>query len=329
MPLKPYIDRIRATWAAWRHSRRTNSIVLYLTCLVISFLFWLFLTLNNETQKDLSLPLRLAAVPDSTTIISGLPDVVKVSVRDKGSSLLRYDFGNEPSMTVDFLECADGNGSLKISSIEMLARVRKLFNNTTAVVAVSPDSLSVKYTNLPGKRVPVKADVKVSAAFGYVINGATMVGDDSVTVYSDRNTLAGVSVVQTRRIADTGLTDTLTQTVGFLPIAGAKVVPAETTVRVPIEPLIAKKQKVNIDVVNLPIGVNVITFPSTVEASFLVPQSIYSKVMNIKAVVNYSDILRLAGTDSASKVAVKIIEVPAECRNISLASDSVEYIVEK
>ena len=85
----------------------------------------------------------------------------------------------------------------------------------------------------------------------------------------------------------------------------------------------------NIDVVNLPIGVNVITFPSTVEASFLVPQSIYSKVMNIKAVVNYSDILRLAGTDSASKVAVKIIEVPAECRNISLASDSVEYIVEK
>ena len=80
----------------------------------------------------MSLPLKLTAVPDSTTIISGLPDVVKVSVRDKGSSLLRYDFGNEPTMAVDFLECADGSGNLKISSIEMLARVRKLFSNTTA-----------------------------------------------------------------------------------------------------------------------------------------------------------------------------------------------------
>ena len=329
MSLKAFIGRMRATWTAWRHSRRTNSIILYFTCLVISFLFWLFLTLNNETQKDLSLPLKLTAVPDSTTIISGLPDVVKVSVRDKGSSLLRYDFGNEPTMAVDFLECADGSGNLKISSIEMLARVRKLFSNTTAVVAVSPDSLSVKYTNMPGKRVPVITDIKVSPGFRYVINGATMLSDDSVTVYSDRNTLGSVTSVQTRRISESGLTDTLTRTVGFVSIAGAKIVPDEITVRVPIEPLIAKKQNISIDVVNLPIGVNVITFPSTVEASFLVPQSIYGKAMDIKAVVNYNDILRLSSDDAASKVAVKIVEVPADCRSISLTSDSVEYIVEK
>ncbi len=329
MSLKALIGRIRTTWAAWRHSRRTNSIILYITCLVISFLFWLFLTLNNETQKDLSLPLKLEAVPDSTTIISGLPDVVKVSVRDKGSSLLRYDFGNEPTMTVDFLECADGNGSLKISSIEMLARVRRLFNNTTAVVAVSPDSLSVKYTNMPGKRVPVKVDIKVTPDFRYVINGATMLSDDSVTVYSDRNTLGNVTSVQTRRISESGLTDTLTRTIGFVHVAGAKFVPDEVTVKVPIEPLIAKKQNVNIDVVNLPIGVNVITFPSTVGASFLVPQSMYGKKMDIKAVVNYNDILKSPDNDATSKVAVKIVEVPAECRGVSLTSDSVEYIVEK
>ncbi len=328
MALKSFIENSRKRWIAWRHSKRAGSLLLYLTCLVISFLFWLFLTLNNETQKDLTLPLQLTSVPDSTTIISGLPQSVKVSVRDKGSSLLRYDFGHEPTMMVDFLEYFDGSGVFKISSIEMLARVRRLFSNTTTVVAVSPDSLSVRYTNLPGKRVPVNLDLAVSADFRYVMNGATVLSDDTVTVYSDQNTLGGITSVSTQRISEIGLTDTLVRCVDILPMAGVKTVPSKVTVTVPVELLINKKQSVSINVVNEPAGVNVVTFPSSVEASFLVPQSMYHNVQNIKAVVNYNDIL-YADDVAGSKVAVKIIEVPAECRSISLVTDSVEYIVEK
>lgn len=326
MSVKSYFNKARETWAAWRHSRRTNSILLYLTCLVISFFFWLFLTLNSETQKDLSLPFNLTSIPDSTTIISGLPDVVKVNVRDKGSSLLRYDFGNEPTLSIDFLEHYDGSGSLKISSIEMLAKVRKLFANSTAIVAIAPDSLSVKYTNQPGKKVPIKLDIDVTADFRCIINGETMLSADSAIVYSDQNTLDGIVAVSSRRITAEGLTDTLTRTIDLVPVAGAKIVPNRVTVKVPIEPLISKRQNVNIEVVNVSAGMNVITFPSSIEASFLVPQSMYRKMVRIRAIANYNDILY---SDGNNKIAVKIVEVPSECREISLASDSVEYIVEK
>lgn len=326
MSVKSYFNKARETWTAWRHSRRTNSILLYLTCLVISFFFWLFLTLNSETQKDLSLPFNLTSIPDSTTIISGLPDVVKVNVRDKGSSLLRYDFGNEPTLSIDFLEHYDGSGGLKISSIEMLAKVRKLFANSTAIVAIAPDSLSVKYTNQPGKKVPIKLDIDVTADFRCIINGETMLSADSAIVYSDQNTLDGIVAVSSRRITAEGLTDTLTRTIDLVPVAGAKIVPNRVTVKVPIEPLISKRQNVNIEVVNVPTGMNVITFPSSIEASFLVPQSMYRKMVRIRAIANYNDILY---SDGNNKIAVKIVEVPSECREISLASDSVEYIVEK
>ncbi len=313
------------TWAAWRHSRRTNSILLYLTCLIISFLFWLFLTLNSETQKDLTLPFSLSSIPDSTTIISDLPQSIKVSVRDKGSSLLRYDFGNEPTVDVNFLEYFDGSGNLKISSIEMLARVRKLFSNTTTVVAVLPDSLNVKYTSQPGKKVPVKLDMSVQPDFRYVINGSTILSDDTVVVYSDQNTLGGITSVITKHIQANGVTDTLTTVVGFKPISGTKIVPNEITVRVPVEPLINKKQNVTIDVINVPIGVNVVTFPSVVEATFLIPQSMYRKALNIRAVANYNDIIY----SGDGRIAVKVVEVPSECRGITLTADSVEYIIEK
>ena len=193
--------------------------------------------------------------------------------------------------------------------------------------AISPDSLSVKYTSLPGKKVPIKVDMNVAADFRCVINGATILSTDSVIIYSDQNTLSAITSVSTKRITATGLTDTLAQQIEINPIPGAKIVPNEITVKVPVEPLINKKQNVTIDIVNAPMGVNVITFPSVVEASFLVPQSIYRKAMNIKAAVNYNDIAYSKG--ASNLVAVKIVNTPTECRNVSLAVDSVEYIVEK
>ena len=87
-------QKIKRMWKTSRESKKTNSILLYLTCLLISFFFWLFLSLNSETQKDLSIPFNLSSLPDSTTIISGLPKSIDVSVRDKGSSLLKFDLGN-------------------------------------------------------------------------------------------------------------------------------------------------------------------------------------------------------------------------------------------
>ena len=153
-----------------------------------------------------------------------------------------------------------------------------------------------------------------------------MLSADSAIVYSDQNTLDGIVAVSSRRIIAEGLTDTLTRTIDLVPVAVAKIVPNRVTVKVPIEPLISKRQNVNIEVVNVPAGMNVITFPSSIEASFLVPQSMYRKMVRIRAIANYNDILY---SDGNNKIAVKIVEVPSECREISLASDSVEYIVEK
>lgn len=320
-------QKIKRMWKTSRESKKTNSILLYLTCMLISFFFWLFLSLNSETQKDLSIPFNLSSLPDSTTIISGLPKSIDVSVRDKGSSLLKFDLGNIPTFSLDFLEYFDGSGNLKVSSIDMLAKVRRLFSNTTTVVTVIPDSLNIKYTNLPGKKVPIVLNVDITPNFRYVINGEIKKEIDSVVVYSDKYTLEKIKSVSTEHIVESAVNDTLIRKVKFASIPGAKIIPGSMSITVPVEPLINKKQSVQVDVVNVPEGVNVITFPSVVDASFLVPQSMFYKSTPVKVIANYNDILY--SSNNSNKVAVKIIEVPVGCKDISLAIDSVEYIIEK
>lgn len=56
-----------------KNSQRSKDLLLYLIFLLISFIFWLLLTLNNSVQKDFIIDINVKSVPDSTTLINVVP----------------------------------------------------------------------------------------------------------------------------------------------------------------------------------------------------------------------------------------------------------------
>lgn len=303
----------------------TKTTLNYLVFVFISFIFWAFISLNNNMQYDVEVPIKVISIPDSTTIISNIPASVNVSVKDKGISLLKYILGKTPTLNIKFSDYASSEGVFFLSNAELKKIVKNLFENSTAIQNISLENIKLKYTDLPGKKVPVKLNSDVRPNLQYIIYGMVKQNYDSVLIYSDRNTLADIKEVYTYRIEERELTDTLIKTVSISPIKNAKIVPNKITVTIPVEPLISKRIKIPVRVKNMPKGINVITFPSEVEVSFLVPFSMYRKNQPFSAVVDYLNILK---TDS-NKAGVTIEEYPALYNNISLEQDSVEYIIEK
>lgn len=306
-------------------SKLSKSVLLYLAFLFISSVFWLVLTLNNSFQQELAIPLKLKSVSDSTTIISNVPHVVKISLKDRGVSILRYQLGNLPTLQIDFNEYSDGRGLLRVTSADLMGELRNLFGAGSTITAVNPDSLRLLYTNLPPKRVPLVLDLDVQPNLQSVINGAVRCNVDSVLVYADKNTLAGLTEAYTYHVEERDLADTLVREVAVSPIKGAKIEPKSVRLTIPVEPLIYKRQQVPVVIIDQPTNINVLTFPAMVEATFLVPQSMYRKKMGIKAAVYYNDVLESA----TNHVAVSVAEAPAVCKSVSLMVDSVEYIIEK
>ena len=239
--------------------------------------------------------------------------------------MLKYKFGNLPTLQIDFDKYSDGRGLIRVSSADLMSELRSIFSATSVITAVNPDSLRLLYTNLPPKKVPLCFDLDVQPNLQYVINGAVRSNVDSVLVYSDKNTLSALTEVYTYHVEERDLTDTLVREVAVAPIVGAKIVPKSVRLTIPVEQLIYKKQRVPVLVIDQPANINVLTFPAMVEASFLVPQSMYRKTVGIKAAVYYNDVLESA----TNHVAVRVVEAPAICKSVSLSVDSVEYIIEK
>ncbi|MBQ1611251.1 MAG: hypothetical protein II539_02230 [Muribaculaceae bacterium] len=308
----------------------TRSVLLYLLFVVIAALFWCFITLNRTIQQDLTFSVEYVNVPNGVTMIDKLPKTINVTVKDKGSSFVKYYFSSDTKIKIRFDDFADnGLGMFKMTSVQLRNILKKSIGKDATIVSIYPESLNLKYTTLPGKKVPIRYDLDIEPDLKYVINGTTVTSLDSVFVYSDRHTLATIDEVYTYHVREAGLTDTLRRKVVLSPIAGARIIPNVVDVMVPIEQVIMKRKMVPVSVRNLPPGINVVVLPSTVEVSFLVPKSMFKddgRDNDVTVVVDYNTI------DPASKnnkAAISVGEAPAIYKNVEVGVDSVEYIIER
>ena len=306
-------------------SSKGRDILLYLVFVIISFAFWAILSLNNLIQDNYKVRFRITGIPQGVTMINDYPREFNVTVKNNGYVLLKYMIGDNPEITVDFKEYANGNGQMLISRQEMEDMLVAEFGSGTSIVSFSPESLSIKYTSLPGKKVPVEIFGDYVANFQYVVNGEIVAVPDSVTIYSDAGNLSAINKVRTEKIISRNLTDSLYVKIAIQNIKDVRAVPDSVDVMIPVEPLVTKRSSIPVIVKNLPENVSVVVFPSSVQVSYLLPMSLYNDRLDDKfeASVDYGDI-----QGNKAKLPVRIEIAPEIYQNIQLETDSVEYVIE-
>lgn len=310
-----------------KRAKLTRSVLLYLFFVFISAIFWCFVTLNKTTQQDVTFSIEITEIPSKVTFITDPPTAISVSIRDKGVSFLRYMMGDPPKLRLKFSEFSDPNtGQFTINAVQLRNLVKRIVGRDATVVSVMPEAIKVKYTKLC-KKVPIRLDATVKPDIRYVVTGYPVLSQDSVTVYGDAETLGEISEVYTYHVDERDITDTLRRDVTIAPIVGAKIVPRTVHMTVPVEQLILKRKMIPVTLRNNPASVKIVVFPSTVEATYLVPKSLFKINRNdITAIVDYNSI---NFKSSSNKVAVRVGESPAIYRNVELSTDSVEFIIER
>ncbi len=306
-------------------SPRTRSILLYLLFVVISAVFWSFLTFNSDVKLDMEVPVKVS-LPSNVHLLSRVPDTLTVTVSDRGYRFLTYLFHKTPTVTLRFTDYNDGNGNFKVDQSHLKKALAAVLNKHASIVSVLPENINIRFTDLPGKKVPVKTDIVVDPREDYTLYGALIQSQDSVLVFSDAKTLSEINEVFTYHVEETELTDTLRRRVLIAPINGAVIEPRAIDIMVPIEQLKSLTRTVKIAVRNAPPGLKMLLFPSDVEVSYRAPLSRVNDETGITVVVDYNSIDM---TSIGNKVNVQIGEMPAAYQDVKLSHDSVEYIIEK
>lgn len=321
MRVRSMIDRIKGV----ARSKRGRDILVFIVFLLISTVLWFVLSLNEETQFDMRMPVRLSHVPDSVTIISNPPSAISVSLKAKGTQMLKQSFGNVPTMNIDFRVYRSRNAIL-LGEADIKALARSSFGGATILV-VSPDSINLAYTSKPGIPMPIVIDYKVTASPQSTIAGRPRLSMDSVLVYSAGRIPYNLNAISTEPIRLTNLNRTTTTKVRLVAPSNTRVIPDSVDVTFSVEPLISKTRKVVIEPVNVPDGIKLITFPAQIEVFYMVPMSIYNYTdPHFRVLADYNTI---SNTSDSRKIKLRLRDVPENLQNVHLSADSAEYIIER
>lgn len=304
---------------------RGRNVGTFLVFLLVSFLFWVLMALNDDIQRDFVVPVKLENVPSDVTLLTSEPTSLNLTIKDKGSSLIRYALGSNPILTFNFNDIAVGNNRIVITRQKANNAIRGVFGQAQ-VMALNPDSISVPYTRRPPRTVKVRLNTEdIAAAPQFMVSGKITFSPDTVSLYSARP-IKNITSVTTEPISAANLRDTTELEVRLLAPEGMRVIPATVKVKIPVEALILATHTVPIVVENAPAGKHLVIFPAEAKVNYLVPMNMYNSgdKPTFRVVADFARRSRVTG-----RMPLALPQLPKQYQSPMLLTDSVEYLIEQ
>lgn len=252
---------------------RKKGIFTFLAFVALSFSIWYVLAINENQAKTIRVPIEYYNQPEGTTLLQNAPTYIEVEIEDIGQNMLEYKYKGIPPLKIDLANYNNGQDAFIITRNSLTSQLSTQFKNSTKITSFHPDSISIRYTPEPGKRVPVVINGDITAAQNRGYNDDATCTPDSVTIYALAHTLKQTHCIYTEEIDCTNLTDTTSITAKLIPVKGALITPQKVKINIPIEHYNTVTLNVPITIEKTPIQYNVTTYPQTVEITCLVPGS--------------------------------------------------------
>ena len=308
-------------------SRANKEFVVFVFFLALSGAFWLFTTLNQVYEHEFAIPVSVVGVPKNAVLTSEETDTVRMTIRDKGITLLTYMYGDVlRKINVNFKTYSKSNGTGSISSAELQKLVYQQLANGSRIVSVKPEKLEFYYNYGAKKMVPVRWTGRVMPEEMFFISRVAY-NPDSITIYASHEKLDSINVVYTEQLNYANFRDTLNANCELAKIRGLKMVPDHVKVTFFTDVLTEEEiEVVPIKAINMPVGKHLRTFPAKVNISFVTGVSVYRnlKPTDFTVVADYNDIIN----HPTEKCHIYLKSVPRGISRTRLQTSMVDYLIE-
>ena len=179
---------------------------------IISLLFavflWLHVTAQQLENQTFRVPLAVAGIPDTLTIIHDLPEYVEVSVRGSRSNLLKLRLFGRLKATVDVSVVKQGRVNIPLSSA--ILNISEEFDPREVIID-EPKFLTLNFERVTSRLVPVKVAFKGEIPQDIIIRGAPAIIPDRVRVSGAMSIVNGITLLNTEEIDIRGKRGKLSQ----------------------------------------------------------------------------------------------------------------------
>lgn len=302
--------------------------LIFLFFVALAGIFWLLTTLNESYEQELKIPVRFVNVPHHVVITSGEDDTLRVTVRDKGISLITYLYAkNKQPVYIDFNRYNQGNGTGEVPASDLLRLAGAKLPASAKAISVKPDVKEFYYNNGEKKIVPVAYQGEIEPDMLHFI-ASTTYSPDSITIYASEEMLDSIKKVYTKPLHYKDFIDSLVVSAELQPIEGVKMVPNRITVCFQTD-MLAEVSIEGVPVVgiNMPPGTVLRTFPAKLTVHFVAGMKNYHNLTpaDFLIVADYNELK----DDTSAKCNVYLRQHPDGIQRVRLETEQVDYLIEE
>lgn len=309
-----------------------HQLFVYLFFLFISIIFWYLNALGKDYNTEFNFPLQYQNLPKGKVLANDLPANITIEVRGNGFQLLRYkllSFVKKVKLDVNSFSpyLKSRNNEYYLTSNYLQGYLKGHFKNIQ-INQVYPDTLMFYFTTVIDKRLPVKPVLSLKFAESYMLSGTVRAIPDSITISGPKALIDTMHLIfsEFKQVKD--IKDTVFSSVKLEQLPKFIYPMNEVKLLIPAEKYTEIVYSIPVTVVNVPQGIEIKTFPATINVSFDVTLSKFDKINSgqFKIVADYNDINNL---DASKKLKILLSKMPASVVNVKYSPKSVEYIALK
>jgi YbbR domain-containing protein len=308
-------------------SNTNKEFLVFCFFLALSGVFWLSQTLSDTYEKEFAIPVSVIGIPKNAVLTSDETDTVKVTIRDKGITLLTYQYSDLfKKLNFDFKTFSHNNGKGNVTATDIQKVVYKQLNASSKIISIKPEKLEFYYNYGSKKRVPVRWSGRVIPEELYFISGVEY-SPDSITIYAANEKLDSINMVYTESLNYANFRDTLVVNCQLAKMKGVKMVPDHIKVSFLTDVLTEERiEGIPVKGINMPEGKTLRTFPAKVAVNFVTGVSVYRNLRpeDFTVVADYRDLTK----HPSEKCHIYLKNVPNGISRAHLETTLVDYLIE-
>jgi hypothetical protein len=308
-----------------------KKLAVFIVCLGISTLMWLFIELTKDYTTDLKYLVSFSNVPKDLILENQNDSSITVGITAQGFELLTYQlFRKRQEVVVDLAEIRirkENEGySAFIPATKLLQQVGRQISYSKSISYIRPDTLFFRFSDVYRKEVPVKLNLSYSFEQQYQLYDSLEWSPKMVVVSSIKDVIDTIRFVTTVRTVKTGIDSSLNFKIPLSrPLARGMITFStdSITVRLPV-------QKFTETTFTIPINIEgnnsqIKIFPDQVEITCLVPMIDYKHI----EAASFTASVQADGSTLAQnpKLKISLVNVPASVKVVSVKPEFVEYII--
>lgn len=322
------------TIQAQQKGKFPKKLSIFLLCLLISIFMWMFIKLTRDYTLDFRFNIAYQNYPKNL-VLSEVPDsLLTIGLNAKGFELLsaRYLHGKRNIL----INCRDervrknsGGFYMRIPVSRLLPQISKQLPSSRSIAYITPDTITIRFTEASRKKVPVMIRLTTSFRKQYQLYDRVQMNPDSVYVTAASSVLDTLRFIETMAVVKTNLDESQRFALPLkLPLSDGQMrISSDTTeVLIPVEKYTEAEFAVPIVVKGASSNMHLKTFPDKCIITCMVPvkdfRGIDASMFSVS--VSYNP-----GQTKARKLKVELTLSPQKVKILKVSPEEVEFIILK